>query len=88
MSEKSKLQRSSAQLYRNGKYEELVIAKNSSKHLQNTLAWRRCNSDVSRKRFIKQTGVKWSELLRLPYFNPVCFTIIDPMHCLFLGIAK
>jgi hypothetical protein len=25
---------------------------------------------------------------RLSYFNPVRFLVIDPMHCLFLGIAK
>jgi hypothetical protein len=25
---------------------------------------------------------------RLPYFNPVHFLVIDPMHCLFLSIAK
>jgi hypothetical protein len=27
-------------------------------------------------------------LLRLPYFDPVRFITVDPMHCLFLGIAK
>ena len=36
----------------------------------------------------KQTGVRWSELLRLPYFDPVRFVTVDPMHCLFLGTAK
>src|SRR5881227_2247046 len=30
----------------------------------------------------------WSEMLRLPYFNPIRHLIINPMHCLFLGIAK
>jgi len=24
----------------------------------------------------------------LPYFDPICFTIVDLMHCLFLGISK
>src|SRR5436189_5854525 len=27
-------------------------------------------------------------MLRLPYFNPIRHLIVDPMHCLFLGIAK
>ena len=27
-------------------------------------------------------------MLRLPYFDPIQFITIDPMHCLFLGIAK
>ena len=37
---------------------------------------------------MKSTGVRWSELLRLPYFDPIRFITVDPMHCLFLGIAK
>lgn len=64
------------------------IARDPDQHRQNAYAWRRCNSEASRKRFVKQAGVRWSELLRLPYFNPIRSTIIDPMHCLFLGIAR
>ncbi|GET66053.1 hypothetical protein GLOIN_2v1883106 [Rhizophagus irregularis DAOM 181602=DAOM 197198] len=71
-----------------GDMEDWFVAKDSNEHLQNALGWRQCNSDTSRKRFVKQTGVRWSELLRLPYFDPIRFTIVDPMHCLFLGIAK
>ena len=37
---------------------------------------------------ITKHGCRYSELLRLPYFDPVRMTIIDPMHCLFLGISK
>jgi hypothetical protein len=33
-------------------------------------------------------GIYWSELLRLPYWNPILFTIIDPMHTLYLGLLK
>jgi hypothetical protein len=64
------------------------IAKDSSKHLENTLTWRGCNSDSARKKFTKSSGVRWSELLRLPYFDPIRFITFDPMHFLFLGIAK
>ena len=67
---------------------EWFIPRNSSQHRENALGWRRCNSDAGRKRFVKQTGVRWSELLRLPYFDPIQFLTVDPMHCLFLGIAK
>jgi hypothetical protein len=31
-------------------------------------------------------GYKWTELLRLPYFEPSRFVTVDPMHCLFLGM--
>ena len=33
-------------------------------------------------------GVRYSILLALPYFDPVRFTVIDPMHNLFLGTGK
>ncbi len=33
-------------------------------------------------------GVRYSVLLALPYFDPVRFTVIDPMHNLFLGTGK
>ena len=56
--------------------------------LENALKWRGCNSDSVRKKFTKSSGVRWSELLRLPYFDPIRFITVDPMHCLFLGIAK
>ena len=26
--------------------------------------------------------------IRLPYFNSVRFCVVDPIHCLFLGVAK
>ncbi|GBC21594.2 hypothetical protein GLOIN_2v1775288 [Rhizophagus irregularis DAOM 181602=DAOM 197198] len=63
-------------------------ARDSNEHRQNALGWRRCNSDAARKRFVKETGVRWSELLHLSYFDPIRFITVDPMHCLFLGIAK
>ena len=56
------------------------IAKDSSKHLENALRWRGCNSDSARKKFTKSSGVRWSELLRLPYFDPIRFITVDPMH--------
>ena len=31
---------------------------------------------------------RYTELDRLPYFDCVCFTIVGPMHDLFLGTAK
>lgn len=35
------------------------------------------------------TGVRWCQLLRLPYFDPVRMVVIDPMHnmCLGTGLA-
>lgn len=33
-------------------------------------------------------GIRWSSLLRLPYFDIVRFVVVDGMHNLFLGIIK
>ena len=33
-------------------------------------------------------GTRYTELMRLPYFDCVRFTIVDPMHNLFLGSAR
>ena len=68
--------------------DEWFILRDSDQHRQDAYEWRRCNSNASRKRFVQQNGVRWSELLRLTYFDPIRFIIVDPMHCLFLGIAK
>lgn len=43
-------------------------------------------SDLHRKESIY--GVRYSVLLALPYFNPIQYTVIDPMHNLFLGTGK
>ena len=50
--------------------------------------WLQCNSKNSRDNHFKKHGVRWSELLRLPYMDPIRFAAVDPMHCLFLGVAK
>ena len=34
------------------------------------------------------SSVKWSELLRLPYFDPTWFVVIDAMLNLFLGLIN
>lgn len=54
----------------------------------NTSLWKECNTEDARKKHISKNLVCWSEMHRLPYFNSAQFLIIDPMHCLFLEIAK
>lgn len=34
------------------------------------------------------SGVCWSELLCLPYFDAVNFVVVNAMHNLFLGMIK
>src|ERR1051326_6862124 len=47
-----------------------------------------CTTQDERDAHIFANLVRWSEMLRLPYFNPIRHLIVNPMHCLFFGIAK
>ena len=37
---------------------------------------------------VSSQGVRYTVLLELPYFDPIRFPVIDPMHNLFLGTGK
>jgi hypothetical protein len=47
--------------------------------------WRDAESEVVRDRLWRANGVRWTELQRLPYWDPSRFMTIDPMHLLYLG---
>lgn len=57
-------------------------------HRSAALLWKTAGSAAAQKAVMDRTGVRFSELMRLPYWNPVRFTVIDTMHCLFLGVFK
>ena len=57
-------------------------------HREYAQEWLRCDTRGIRDAYFKKHGVRWSELLRLPYMDPIRFAVVDPMHCLFLGVAK
>ncbi|EJD37860.1 hypothetical protein AURDEDRAFT_72787 [Auricularia subglabra TFB-10046 SS5] len=50
--------------------------------------WRDTPSVTVRKQLKTQTGVGWSELFRLPYWDPTRFFVVDGMHNLFLGLIQ
>jgi hypothetical protein len=37
---------------------------------------------------VATSGIRWTELLRLPYFDPSRFVVVDAMHNLFLGLIQ
>jgi hypothetical protein len=57
-------------------------------HRQYAREWLQCNLKSSREAHFKVHGVRWAELLCLLYMDPIRFAVVDPMHCLFLGVAK
>lgn len=49
----------------------------------------KCAKTVEEKKHIESLyGARYTSLYELPYYNAISSCIIDPMHCLFLGIAK
>ena len=49
--------------------------------------WRDAKTKAERKAFFRDHGVRWSELMRLPYWDPTRHVVVDGMHCLLLGIV-
>ncbi|KAH9012871.1 hypothetical protein EDB85DRAFT_1900085 [Lactarius pseudohatsudake] len=54
-------------------------------HMQSARNWKNTSSTAARLRLYRQNGVWWSELLCLPYWDPMTFTVLDCMHSLLLG---
>lgn len=48
--------------------------------------WRDAASKAIRDTLFNKYGVRWTEMLRLPYWNPIVYTIIDSMHLGYLGL--
>ena len=57
-------------------------------HLEAAKAWRDAPNKLQRARLYKRNGVRWSELLRLPYWDPTHHVVIDGMHNLYLGLVR
>ncbi len=47
-----------------------------------------CGNEGARTAQFNKTGVRWTDLLRLPYFDISRCVVVDPMHNLFLGLIK
>ena len=64
------------------------IARTNVEHRVNAKKKKKCNTQVARKEIEREHGVRYSTLLKLPYFDAVRMCVIDPMHNLLLGTAK
>ncbi len=54
-------------------------------HLRLARQWRDASSEAERTKIFDTHGLRWSELLRLEYWDPTKFVLLDTMHNLFLG---
>ncbi|TFY53450.1 hypothetical protein EVJ58_g9445 [Rhodofomes roseus] len=54
-------------------------------HLDIAQRWRDAATRSDRDALFEEHGLRWSELLRLPYWDPTRYAVVDAMHNLFLG---
>lgn len=59
-----------------------------SQHRQQAYDHLTARTKVEQQCIEKRHGVRYSCLLELPYWDPIKFSVVDPMHDLFLGTAK
>jgi hypothetical protein len=57
-------------------------------HKDAAYAWKDATTKKARAKIYRETGVRWSELVRLPYFDPTRMVVVDGMHNLFLGLIR
>jgi len=57
-------------------------------HLSIAMQWRDAPSEAARCALYDKHGIRWSELLRLPYWDPTKFTLLDTMHTLLLVLIQ
>ncbi|KIN98676.1 hypothetical protein M404DRAFT_157222 [Pisolithus tinctorius Marx 270] len=54
-------------------------------HLTIAMMWRDAESEGAHNKIYTQFGICCSELLQLPYWNPIQFTVVNCMHNFFAG---
>ena len=57
-------------------------------HIQLARQWRDGQMMEEQENLFKNHGLRWSPLLELPYWNPILFTAIEPMHIFDAGLFQ
>lgn len=71
-----------------GFQRENWISRTNQSHWQDVSKLSQCKSKTELLQKESELGCRHSALLDLPYFDPPKMLVIDPMHNLFLGVAK
>ena len=61
---------------------------NQADHKRDIIQLQSCKTRAAIADIETESGYRYTELIRLPYFNPTKMLVIDPMHNLFLGSGK
>jgi len=67
---------------------ELGRARDITSHRKAANAWRNAATKREQATLAKGSGVKWSVLLELDYWDPIRHVIVDSLHCFWLGICR
>ena len=71
-----------------GYNRELWSERRLSEHRQQASNYLKAKTKADQKSIEDDFGLRYTVLLELPYFNPIRFSVVDPMHNIFLGSAK
>jgi hypothetical protein len=63
-------------------------SRNRDEHIAIAERWWDAQSDKDRLDIFEEHGIRWSELLRLPYWDPTKFVVIDLMHAFYLRMFQ
>lgn len=69
----------------NNLHRENWPCRDEEKHRKLAKEWKKQATEAKRTEHFEKHGLRWSELLRLPYWDPTRFALVDAMHNLFLG---
>ncbi|KAI6148168.1 hypothetical protein EDD17DRAFT_1423450, partial [Pisolithus thermaeus] len=65
---------------------EMWPLRTSKDHHCHANAWKDAQMITKRQEITKKYGVRFSELLHLPYWDPVQLTVVNSMHAFFLRV--
>lgn len=68
--------------------EKSWVPRTKQKHIELSLKHQAAKTQTEAKDIEQESGLRYSELIRLPYYDPIRCHLVDPMHCLLLGVAK
>ena len=71
-----------------GYNRQLWSERSLSEHQEQSNNYLKAKTKVDQKSIEDDFGLRYCILLDLPYFDPIRFSVVDPMHNLFLGSAK
>ncbi len=57
-------------------------------HIRFARCWRDAETGEEQDTLFKRNGIRWSPLLNLPYWNPILFMVIEPMHVFDVGLFQ